>query len=291
MNKYNVLRAMTRDGSARVTVINSTDIVNEAAKCHHPAPTSLAALGRALTATSMMGAMLKEKEDTLTLRIFGDGACGAIVAVSDYMGNVRGYMQNPDADLPVRSDGKLDVRGVVGKGELCVTREFGGGAPQSGTVKIVSGEIAEDICSYFATSEQTPTECALGVLVDTDGTCLAAGGLMIQLLPFADDATVEKIEANAPKISNISSLVSKGLTNSEILALALDGVEYDEFDDFTAEYKCRCQRDNFKGAIASFSKKELDELFAGDETIETCCKFCGKKYSFSKAEIYGAKNK
>ncbi len=285
MKKYNVLRAMTRDGSARITVINSRDIVNEAVKYHHPAPTSVAALGRVLTATSMMGLMLKEKDDTLTVRILGDGLAGAIIAVSDYSGNVRGYMQNPEADLPLRSDGKLDVRGIVGHGEVSVSRTFDGGVPQSGTVGIISGEIAEDICNYYATSEQIPTVCALGVLVDKDCTCRAAGGVMIQLLPFADEKTAAKIEENARRLSNISHLFDKGMTNEEILALAKQDIEYDEFDEIEAKYVCRCSREKFFGAISSFSEKERSELYDENGNIEAVCRFCDKKYVFTKKDF------
>lgn len=283
--KYNVLRAMTRDGSARVVVVNSTDIVNAAVKFHHPAPTSVAALGRVLTAASLMGTMLKEKDDTLTLRMFGDGPAGALIAVSDYKGNVRGYMQNPDADLPVRSDGKLDVRGVIGNGQLTVSRTFGGGEPQSGTVEIVSGEVAEDICNYFATSEQIPTECALGVLVSPDGTCAAAGGIMVQLLPFADEKIAQKIEDNAKNLFNISRIFERGATNSDIIKLALGDIEYDEFDEFDAEYKCNCSRERFRSAIAAFSDKQISDLCDEQGNIEAVCRFCGSKYKFKKSDF------
>ena len=283
--KYNVLRAMTRDGSARVVVVNSTDIVNAAVKFHHPAPTSVAALGRVLTAASLMGTMLKEKDDTLTLRMFGDGPAGALIAVSDYKGNVRGYMQNPGADLPVRSDGKLDVRGVIGHGQLTVSRTFGGGEPQSGTVEIVSGEVAEDICNYFATSEQIPTECALGVLVSPDGTCAAAGGIMVQLLPFADEKIAQKIEDNAKNLFNISRIFERGATNSDIIKLALGDIEYDEFDEFDAEYKCNCSRERFRSAIAAFSDKQISDLCDEQGNIEAVCRFCGSKYKFKKSDF------
>lgn len=283
--KYNVLRAMTRDGSARVVVVNSTDIVNAAVKFHHPAPTSVAALGRVLTAASLMGTMLKEKDDTLTLRMFGDGPAGALIAVSDYKGNVRGYMQNPDADLPVRSDGKLDVRGVIGNGQLTVSRTFGGGEPQSGTVEIVSGEVAEDICNYFATSEQIPTECALGVLVSPDGTCAAAGGIMVQLLPFADEKIAQKIEDNAKNLFNISRIFERGATNSDVIKLALGDIEYDEFDEFDAEYKCNCSRERFRSAIAAFSDKQISDLCDEQGNIEAVCRFCGSKYKFKKSDF------
>lgn len=291
MDKYNVLRAMTRDGAARVTVINSKNIIDKMVEYHHPAPTSVAAFGRVLTAASMIGSMMKDKEDTITLRITGDGQVEAIIACSDYCGNVRGYMMNPDADLPVRSDGKLDVRGIIGKGQLTITREFNGGAPQTGTVELISGEIAEDVCNYFAQSEQTPTECSLGVLVNPDGTCKAAGGILIQLLPYADPKTVDRLESNAKNITNISRLFDSGMTNSDILARALEGIEYDEFDEFTSEYKCRCSKERFLGAISSFSEKELNDLFDENNNIETNCKFCGKKYIFSKSEIMEKRKK
>lgn len=276
---------MTRDGSARVVVVNSTDIVNAAVKFHHPAPTSVAALGRVLTAASLMGTMLKEKDDTLTLRMFGDGPAGALIAVSDYKGNVRGYMQNPDADLPIRSDGKLDVRGVIGHGQLTVSRTFGGGEPQSGTVEIVSGEVAEDICNYFATSEQIPTECALGVLVSPDGTCAAAGGIMVQLLPFADEKIAQKIEDNAKNLFNISRIFERGATNSDVIKLALGDIEYDEFDEFDAEYKCNCSRERFRSAIAAFSDKQISDLCDEQGNIEAVCRFCGSKYKFKKSDF------
>lgn len=285
MQKYNVLRALTRDGSARVTVINSTDIVNKAVKYHRPAPTSVAALGRVLTAASLMGSMLKEKEDTLTLRVLGDGPAGAVIAVSDYKGNVRGYMQNPAADLPVRHDGKLDVRGIIGKGQLTVSRTRNGGEPQSGTVELQSGEIAEDICHYFAASEQIPTECALGVLVAPNGTCVSAGGVMIQLLPYADPKTVEDIEANAKNLSNISRIFAGGASNSEILKLALGDIPYDEFDDFEAKYLCPCSRERFFGALSSFSKSEREKLYDESGKLEAVCNFCGKKYVFEREDF------
>lgn len=285
MKKNNVLRAMTSDGAARILIINSTDIVNRAIEYHKTAPTASAALGRVITAASLMGTMLKEKNDKLTLKFKGDGIAGTVLGVSDYMGNVKGYIQNPNAELPLKANGKLDVSGIVGHGELCVIRDEGIGDPQTGFAEIVSGEIAEDICSYFATSEQIPTVCSLGVLVDTDLSCRAAGGIMIQLLPYPAEETVSAIERNLPLMANVSALIDSGMTNEEIIARIMQGIEYDIFDEFPAEYRCDCERERILDALSCFSEKELDETFEKDETIEVCCRFCDKKYYFTRKDI------
>ncbi len=285
MKEYNVIRAMTRDGAARILVINSTEMVNDAIRVHNTAPTATAALGRVMTAASLMGTMLKEKNDKLTLKFKGDGIAGSIIAVSDYMGNTKGYIQNPDADLPLKSNGKLDVGGIVGAGDLCVIRDEGIGDPQTGFSQIVTGEIAEDLCSYFAQSEQIPTVCSLGVLVDTDLSCRAAGGILVQLLPFADEETVTKIEENLPLMNNVSGMIDSGMTPEDILARIMTGIEYDVFDEFTAEYRCDCSRERILDALSCFSDAELDDTFADRETIEVCCHFCDNKYVFTREDI------
>ncbi len=285
MKENNVLRAMTRDGAARILIINSTDMVNTAIRYHNTAPTATAALGRVMTAASLMGTMLKEKDDKLTLKFKGDGIAGSIIAVSDYMGNTKGYIQNPMADLPLKPNGKLDVGGIVGRGDLCVIRDEGIGDPQSGFSQIVTGEIAEDICSYFAQSEQIPTVCSLGVLVGIDLSCLAAGGILIQLLPFADEETVAKIEKNLPLMTNVSAMINSGMTNEDILKHVMQGIECDIFDEFSAEYRCDCSRERILDALTSFSDHELDETFAKDPTIEVCCHFCDNKYYFTREDI------
>ncbi len=282
---------MTRDGSARVFVINSTDIVNEAISFHHTAPTATALLGRTLTGASLMGTLLKDPGNTLTLTIRGNGPAGTTLAVSDYMGNVKGYIANPEVDIARKPNGKLDVSGAVGNGTLSVVKDIGLKEPYSGMIELVSGEIAEDITEYFVTSEQTPSACALGVLVNPDHTCLAAGGLLIQLLPFADNETINKIERNLSRFGSISKLIAEGQTLNELMDLALCGIEYDIFDEIDVGYYCDCSRERMERAIISIGKKDILEIFEEckkenkSEEIEICCQFCDKKYKFSRNDL------
>lgn len=277
-----ILRGMSQDGSARIFVINSTEIVNRAIEYHHTTPTASAALGRTLTAASLMGAQLKEKGDSMTLAFRGDGPAGTILATSDYYGNVKGYIANPDVDVPKKPNGKLNVSAAVGGGFMSVSKDLGLRKPYTSQSPIVSGEIAEDITHYYATSEQTPTLCALGVLVDVDYTCKAAGGVLIQLLPFADEATVDLIERNAQFLSSVSNLFAQGKCNEEILAIAFREIPFDLFDEISVDYLCDCSRERTARALVSVGKQEVDDILAEQGQVEICCHFCDKNYVFTK---------
>lgn len=291
MAQSKILRAMTRDGSARIHVINSTDIVNRAIEYHNTSATSTATLGRLLTVTSMMGCMLGDRDDTITVSLNGDGPAGRVLAVADYIGNVRGYIQNPHVEIPLKHNGKLDVSGAVGAGFLNIIKDMGDGEPYNGSIDLISGEIAEDITYYYSQSEQVPTVCALGVLVDTDLSCRAAGGIIIQLLPFADEETITKIENNVPLLSNVSSLFDKGMSNEEIMALAMQGIEYDLFDEIDVDYLCTCSRERMERALKALAPSELRRLFdeqiaeGKSEELTVECRFCNSKYSFTPADL------
>lgn len=277
---------MTSDGNARIIVVNTTKITNTAIKYHKLSPTAAAALGRSLAAASMIGVMLKNPEDSATLTFSGNGVCGKIISVSDYIGNVKGYIENPEADLPPNSMGKLDVAGAVGKGNMYIVRDVGESEPYVGITPIVSGEIAEDITNYFATSEQTPTVCGLGVLIETDHTCRASGGFMIQLMPGADSTFITKLEQRMALVYSVSAYFDRGLSNEEIAREILgDDIPFDIFDENETDYVCDCSRERTRGALFSLPVSDIDEMIDDGKPIEMTCRFCDKIYTFDVEEL------
>ncbi len=286
-----ILRAMTRDGSARVLVINSRKIVNDMIGFHRTTPTASAALGRLITATSIIGTMLPEDGDSVTVSIQGDGDAGRLLAVGDYFGNVKGYIQNPRVNPPKKPNGKLDVSAAVGNGTISFVKSVGAIEPQVGTIELVSGEIAEDIATYFAKSEQIPTVLSLGVLVDTDYSCLAAGGVLIQLMPFPDESTVDLIERNAADLVNISRRFAEGLTNEQIMDIAMRDIPYDIFDTIEVGYKCDCSADRMRDKIRSLGKGEILKMLDEQESegkpreLTAVCRFCNSEYTFTEKNL------
>lgn len=286
-----ITRAMTRDGSARILVINSKEIVNDMIRAHKTSPTATAALGRTITAASMIGTMLPEKKDSITLTFSGDGDAGKIIAVADYFGNVKGYIQNPLVNPPKKPNGKLDVGTAVGRGTFSVVKDVGGKEPQTGMTEIVSGEIAEDIATYFASSEQIPTLLSLGVLVDKDYTCLSAGGVLVQVMPFPDEETVNLIERNAADLNNISRLFELGHDNKSIMDIAMRDIPYDIFDTLEVSYKCDCSRDRMCKKIRALGNKEIKNMLNEQEAegkkreLTAVCRFCNSEYTFTEKEL------
>ena len=289
--KGQILRAMTHDGSARMLIMNSRGPVSDMMALHKTSPTATAAAGRLLTAVSMIGTMLPEDGNTITVTFSGDGPVGRLISVGDYRGNVKCYVENPAAEPPRKPNGKLDVGAAVGRGTLSVVKDVGGAEPQTGLTNIVSGEIAEDIAAYFAESEQIPTVLSLGVLVGREGTCLAAGGILIQLLPFPDEGTVGKIEKNAAALSNISALLSEGKSLREIADIAMKDIPYDVFDTLETEYRCDCSEARMKKKLLSVGREKIRELL-DEQTSEgkpreltVVCRFCGHAYTYREKDL------
>lgn len=281
----NLVRCISSDGTLTVMAVNSTDIVEKAQQIHKTSAVCTAALGRLLTAASLMGAVLKGKDDSVTLRLKGDGPAGTVMAVADSEGNVRGYVGQSIVEIPLNKKGKLDVAGAVGKnGSLTVIKDLGMKDPYVGQCPIISGEIAEDITAYFSTSEQIPTVCALGVLVNPDLSVRAAGGLIIQLLPTAMEDTIEKVEKSIEGLEPISSLIDKGMTPEEICHHALKLFDLEVLDGSAPEYKCYCSRERVEGALISTGIEELTDMMH-DEKTEVNCQFCDTKYVFTPDDI------
>ena len=281
-----IMRGMTADGYIKAAAIKSTDMVERMREIHKTLPLATAALGRSLTAASIMGDELKEENGSITLQIRGSGPLGAITAVSDSQGNVRGYLQNPACELPLKANGKLDVGSGVGKdGLLTVIKDIGGKEPFSGKVELLSGEIAEDIAYYYYISEQIPTICALGVLVDRDQSVKQAGGYMIQLMPGAPDGLISTLEYRVAEAPSVTSLMEEGKSPDDILRFMLEGTGFQELYRHEVAYECKCSREKVERAIISIGREELKRLYEEDNSITVTCQFCDKKYTFDKADM------
>lgn len=282
-----IIRCITSDGAIMASAIDASDIVFTAKKLHNLSRVSTAALGRLLCATSMMGNMLKQPDAFINLRVLGDGEMGAVVAVGDSRGNVRGYVQNPDCPTTYYENGKLNVAQAVGaNGTLKVMRDYGTGDPYIGQVELVSGEIAEDVTNYYATSEQIPTVCALGVLLDKEnGEVLLAGGLLIQLLPGAYDEAIDRLEQNVAKLEPVTTMLAKGMSILDICKTALDGFEVEVLDENPVNYVCSCSREKLERYFMTMSDEELRTLPDESGATEAVCQFCNKRYVFTRDDL------
>ncbi len=281
-----LIRSISKSGSAVCFAVDSTDIVEEARKIHGLSPTMTAVLGRTLTAASLMGSSMKNPTDSLTIRICGDGPCSTVIATSDSLGNVRGLVSRPDLELPLNRVGHLDVGGAVGKGGmLYVLKDIGLKEPYSGCIPLLNGEIAEDITEYFARSEQIPTACALGVLVDRDCSVKAAGGVLMHLLPFADEQTAERLERNASSSLPVTQLMENGGGPEEMVKAFFRDIEYDVLDGYNVSYKCMCSRQFVEKTLLTLGKDDLESMHESGKSTEIKCEFCHSLYSFTSDEI------
>jgi len=281
-----IVRVIAKDAPVKAMAISARDTVERARAIHDCWPVAAAALGRLLMAASMMGAAMKEEDGAVTLRVKGGGPLGALTAVSDSHGNVRGYVQNPAVDVPWKAKGKLDVGAAVGAdGELTVIRDLGLKEPYVGSVRLVGGEIAEDVAAYFVESEQVPTACALGVLIAPDQTVQTAGGYLIQLLPGADDPVVSAVERGVAKLGAVSARLDAGMDPLGLLREVLGGFELEVLERTPIEYRCYCTRERVSRALISLGKDELASLIQEQGGAELTCQFCDKVYRFDADEL------
>lgn len=283
---HNMLRGISENGGIVFYGVDSTEMVREMERLHKTSAVTTAALGRLLTATSMMGIMLKSTRDSVTVQVRGGGPAGRLLAVSDGTGNVKGYVEHPVVELPPREDGHLNVGAAVGRdGTLDVIRDLGMREPYIGQVPLTTGEIAEDITSYFAISEQIPTVCALGVLVDTDLSVRCAGGFIVQLLPGATEQEIDHLEKNIKGMPSVTAMLEQGMTVGNMLDLALEGFQPDILDSYHVAYHCDCSLERVEGMLHSLGKKEVEKLRDEDPVAEVNCQFCDKIYRVDLNEL------
>ena len=281
-----IIRVLAKDAPIKASAITARDMVERARQIHRTLPVATAALGRALMACSMMGNQLKEEKGSVTLQIKGAGPLGRITVVSDSSGNARGYVQNPQVELPLKGPAKLDVGSAVGlPGALTVIKDLQMKAPYVGTVPLVSGEIAEDVTSYFAESEQIPTACALGVLVEVDQSVLCAGGYLIQLLPGADDGVISAIEQGIQTVGPVTEALRSGADARALLEQVLGAFELEVLAQEPVEYRCYCSRDRVTRALISMGREELEALIREQGKAELTCQFCDQAYHYSREAL------
>lgn len=280
-----LVRATAGNAQIRAFACTTRQMAETARQIHNSSPVVTAALGRLLAASCMMGSMLKGEKDLLTLQVSGDGPMGGMTVTADAAGNVKGYANVPDVILPANAIGKLDVAGAVGKGFLNVIKDMGLKEPYVGQTTLQTGEIAEDLTYYFATSEQVPSSVGLGVLMEKDNTVKQAGGFIIQLMPFAEEEIIAKLEENLQKVTSVTSLLNEGKTPEEILSVLLEGLNVEFTDTMPVQYACNCSKERVEKALISLGRKELSEMVADGESIEVNCHFCNKNYVFTVEDL------
>lgn len=284
MSDY-IVRAMAANNQIRAFAAVTRDVVETARKAHNTSPVATAALGRLLTGGAMMGVMMKGEKDILTIQVKADGPLQGITVTADSGGRVKGYVGNPDVLLPANAKGKLDVAGAVGNGFLQVIKDMGMKEPYSGQVTLQTGEIAEDLTYYFATSEQIPSAVGLGVLMNRDNTVRQAGGFIVQMMPFADEATISRLEENVRKISSVTSLLDAGHTPETLLQTVLEGFDVEISDQIDTKFFCNCSKSRVERALISIGAKELNEMIQEGKPIELNCHFCNTNYEFTVEEL------
>lgn len=287
MSEYKdyIVRATAADHQLRAFAVTSKDIVEKAREIHNTSPVATAAIGRLLTAASMMGSMMKGEKDVLTLQIECGGPIGGITVTADSNADVKGYVNNPNVILPPNVQGKLDVSGALGPGFLNVIKDIGLREPYNGQTHLVSGEIAEDLTYYFATSEQVPSSVGLGVLMDKDNHVRQAGGFIIQVMPDTDDEVIDKLEARLGEVHSVTEMLDKGMTPEDILNYVLEGMDVEILETVPTQYKCDCSFERVSKVIASLGKKELQEMIDDGKPVEVNCQFCGSHYKFDTEQL------